>query len=203
MQNTPLPEIVESILFAASHPLSFDRLCSLLEEFDRGDVREALSVVRSRYRDPERGIRLEEVAGGWQFRTNPRYAEHVRRLSRHRSARLGRSSLETLAIIAYRQPVTRAEIEYLRGVDSGGVLKNLLDKRLIKILGRKDIPGKPLIYGTTREFLALFGLRDLASLPTLRDISELEPPESDQVPLPLENHLHADRLETQQRVEEG
>ncbi|GAB4299785.1 MAG: SMC-Scp complex subunit ScpB [Desulfuromonadia bacterium] len=194
MQTSSLPDILESILFAAPHPLTFDRLCSLLEEYDRGDVREALSVVRSRYRGGDRGLLLDEVAGGWQFRSNPRYGEYVRRLFRSRGGRLGRSSLETLAIIAYRQPVTRAEIEYLRGVDSGGVLKNLLDKRLIKILGKKDVPGKPLIYGTTREFLSLFGLKDLGSLPTLRDIQELAPPESDQVPLPLENIEDGDTL---------
>lgn len=196
MQPFPLPEIVESIIFAAPHPLSFDRLCSLLEEYDRGEVREALAVVRSRYRESDRGICLEEVAGGWQFTSNPRYGEYVRRLFRSRGGKLGRSSLETLAIIAYRQPVTRAEIEYLRGVDSGGVLKTLLDKRLIKILGKKDIPGKPLIYGTTREFLSLFGLKDLASLPTLRDIQDLVPPDTDQVPLPLENGHDDDRLES-------
>ena len=98
------------------------------------------------------------------------------------------SALETLAIIAYRQPVTRAEVEYLRGVDSGGVLKSLLEKKLLRILGKKDVPGKPLIYGTSREFLELFSLKDLASLPTLKEIQELAPPDpfADQPELPLE-----------------
>lgn len=201
MQHERLLGIIESILFASPQPVSFERLCALLHEYDRTEIREALAVVRNRYRDPDRGFCLEEVAGGWQFRSNPRYSEYVRRLVPPKRGKLGRSSLETLAIIAYRQPVTRAEIEYLRGVDSGGVLKSLLDKRLVKILGKKDVPGKPLIYGTTKEFLTLFGLRDLASLPTLREIRELETSDGEQVPLPLENVTGRDTLSGEMQAE--
>lgn len=168
-----LKSIVESLLFVADAPVTLDRLCSLLEEFDRGEVRDALNAVAETYSGGGRGVVLAEVAGGYQFRTPPENADYLRRLTKTRPVKFSQSALETLAIIAYRQPVTRAEIEYLRGVDSGGVLKTLLEKKLIKILGKKDIPGKPLIYGTTREFLELFGLKDLKSLPTLKEIRDL------------------------------
>lgn len=184
---TDLKAIVESLLFVADAPVTLDRLCMLLEEFDRGEVRDALNAVAEAYGGEGRGVVLAEVAGGYQFRTPPENADYLRRLTKTRPVKFSQSALETLAIIAYRQPVTRAEIEYLRGVDSGGVLKTILEKKLIKILGKKDIPGKPLIYGTTREFLELFGLKDLKSLPTLkeiRDLSETAPFEQ-QEELPL------------------
>ncbi|ANA40217.1 SMC-Scp complex subunit ScpB [Geobacter anodireducens] len=168
-----LESLVESLLFVSETPLSLDRLCSLLEEFDRAAIREALDRLLERYGGEGRGIVLAEVGGGFQFRTPAGNGDVIRRLTKARPARFSQSALETLAIIAYRQPVTRAEIEYLRGVDSGGVLKTLLEKKLIKILGKRDIPGKPLIYGTTREFLELFALRDLKSLPSLKEIREL------------------------------
>lgn len=183
-----LKSIVESILFVADAPLNLDRLCTLLEEFDRGEIRDALNALVQEYGGEGRGIILAEVAAGYQFRTPPENADYLRRLTKTRPVKFSQSALETLAIIAYRQPVTRAEIEYLRGVDSGGVLKTILEKKLIKILGKKDIPGKPLIYGTTREFLELFSLKDLKSLPTLkeiRDLSETGPCEQ-QEELPLE-----------------
>ena len=107
------------------------------------------------------------------MRSRPENADYLRRLNRSRPYRFSNSSLETLAIVAYRQPITRAEVEYLRGVDSGGVLKTLLEKKMLRILGKKDIPGRPLIYGTSREFLESFNLKDLASLPTLKEVQEL------------------------------
>jgi segregation and condensation protein B len=113
------------------------------------------------------------VAGGWQLRTDPGSAEYVRRFLRVKPQRLTRAAVETLAIIAYRQPVTRPEVEDLRGVDSGAVIKALLDRHLIKILGKKDEVGRPILYGTTREFLEFFALKDLAALPTLREFHEL------------------------------
>jgi segregation and condensation protein B len=116
---------------------------------------------------------LCEVAGGWQFRTNPDNAEWVRKMLASKPVRLSRAALETLAVIAYRQPVTRAEIEDVRGVDSGGVLKLLLDRRLIKIIGKKEEIGRPSLYGTTKDFLEFFGLKDLTNLPTLREFHEL------------------------------
>ncbi len=173
MTGTSLKSVVESLLFVADHPLTLDRLCSILEEYERKDISTALEGLIEEYREGERGICLTEVAGGWQLRSRPENADYLRRLNRGRPYRFSQSSLETLAIIAYRQPITRAEVEYLRGVDSGGVLKTLLEKKMIRILGKKDIPGRPLIYGTSREFLETFSLKDLASLPTLKEVQEL------------------------------
>jgi len=184
-----LKSLVESLIFVSDTPVSLDRLCGILEEYDREDIRGAVVALMDEYAQPERGIALAEVAKGYQFRTREENGEYVRRLIKIKASRFSQSALETLAIIAYRQPITRAEIEYLRGVDSGGVVKTLLEKKLIKILGKKDIPGRPLIYGTTKEFLEIFSLRDLRSLPTLREIEELsaERMNEQQEELPLED----------------
>ena len=168
-----LKPILESLIFVSDTPLYLDRMCVLLEEYDRLDIRSALMELTADYRQRGGAIYLAEVAGGYQFRTLPEYADYLKRLTRTKAPRFSQSALETLAIVAYRQPITRAEVEYLRGVDCGGVLKTCLEKRLIRILGKKDIPGKPLIYGTTKEFLELFSLKDLASLPTLKEIQDL------------------------------
>ena len=188
MPSKSLASIVESLLFVHDQPLSLDRLATLLEEHERGDIRLALDDLMEEYASAGRGIVLAQVAGGYQLRSRPENADYIRRLTKSRGVKFSQSALETLSIIAYRQPVTRAEVEYLRGVDSGGVLKTLLEKKLLRILGKKDVPGKPLIYGTSREFLELFSLKDLASLPTLKEIQELAPsdPFADQPELPLE-----------------
>lgn len=188
MSSKSLKSVVESLLFVHDQPLSLDRLALILEEHERSDIRQALEELVQEYGASERGIVLAQVAGGYQLRSRPENADYIRRLTRSKGVKFSQSALETLAIIAYRQPVTRAEVEYLRGVDSGGVLKSLLEKKLLRILGKKDVPGKPLIYGTSREFLELFSLKDLASLPTLKEIQELAPPDpfADQPELPLE-----------------
>jgi segregation and condensation protein B len=169
-----LPSIIECVIFAADSALSTDRLCELLPEFERDEIRLALKTLVDSHEERGGGIQLVEVAGGWQFRTRPGFQQYVLRQVKTRSAKFSQSSLETLAIVAYRQPITRAEVEHLRGVDCGGVLKSLLEKRLVKILGKKDIPGRPLIYGTSKEFLEIFGLKDLKSLPTLKEIQALD-----------------------------
>jgi segregation and condensation protein B len=173
LTGTSLKSVLESLLFVSDSPLTLDRLCSILEEYERGSIRAALSLLADEYNEQGRGIHLVEVAGGWQLRTRVENADFVRRMNRGRPYRFSQSALETLAIIAYRQPITRVEVEYMRGVDSGAVLKTLLEKKLIRILGKKDIPGRPLIYGTSREFLETFNLKDLAGLPTLKEVQEL------------------------------
>ena len=169
-----LPSILECIVFTAETALTLDRLSEMLPEFQRDEIRSALAELAAFHEGRAGGIQLAEVAGGWQFRTRPDYQQYVTRHIKAKSAKFSQSALETLAIIAYRQPITRAEVEHLRGVDCGGVLKTLLEKRLVRILGKKDIPGRPLIYGTSKEFLEVFGLKDLKSLPTLREIQALD-----------------------------
>ena len=164
--------ILESLLFASDKPLTLNELheCTGL---DRPRIQSAMESLCAAHREGISGTVLYEVGGGWQFRTDPSNAEYVRRLLKVKPQRLTRAAVETLAIIAYRQPVTRPEIEDIRGVDSGAVVNALLDRKLIKILGRKEEVGRPILYGTTREFLEFFALRDLASLPTLREFQEL------------------------------
>lgn len=188
MPTSGLKSIIESLFFISDVPLTLERLCAILEEYPKSEIEEAVARLRDDYAEAGRGVCLAEVAGGYQLRSRPDNADYIRRLIRGKSFKFSRSALETLAVIAYRQPITRAEVEYLRGVDTGGVLKTLLEKKMIRILGKKDIPGKPLIYGTTREFLEAFSLKDLASLPTLKDIQELAGAFSDaeQAELPLE-----------------
>jgi len=164
--------ILESLLFASDKPLTLNELheCTGL---DRPRIQSAMESLCAAHREGISGTVLYEVGGGWQLRTDPSNAEYVRRLLKAKPQRLTRAAVETLAIIAYRQPVTRPEIEDIRGVDSGAVVNALLDRKLIKILGRKEEVGRPILYGTTREFLEFFALKDLASLPTLREFQEL------------------------------
>ena len=172
--NSELSAIIESLIFSAEAALSLDRLCELLGEFERDEIKTALREMADYYQGRAGGFELIEVAGGWQFRTRPAYHDYITRHIKTRTAKFSQSALETLAIIAYRQPITRAEVEHLRGVDCGGVVKSLLEKKLVRILGKKDIPGRPLIYGTSKEFLEIFGLKDLKSLPTLKEIQALD-----------------------------
>lgn len=164
--------IIEGLIFAAENPLTLKELRQLLR-VPRSEILKYIDLIRQDLRRHQRALVLEEVAGGYVFRTKSELAPWLRALVRVRPPRLGRAALETLAIVAYRQPVTRAEVEDIRGVESGSILRSLLEKRLVRILGRKDDVGRPMIYGTTREFLQTFGLKDLTSLPTLRDLNAL------------------------------
>jgi segregation and condensation protein B len=172
LDTVELKSLLEGLLFAAPGPLNVDTLARVAET-EPIRVETVLRQLVEEYRRAGRGFVLLQLAQGYQFRTRPEHAAWLRRLHSHRPFRFSRPALEALAIIVYRQPVTRADIEYLRGVDSGGVLKTLLDKHLVRILGKKDIPGRPLLYGTTGEFLEFFGLDSLADLPTLKEFSEL------------------------------
>lgn len=166
-----LRSIIESLLFASDKPLPARRLIELTGERNSENVVAAVEALRADYAD--RGVVLHEVAGGFQFRTNPMNAHWVRQLLAGRPVKLSRAQLETLAIIAYRQPITRPEVDEIRGVDSGGTVKALLDRGLIRVLGKKEEPGRPMLYGTTKEFLEFFNLKDLKDLPTLREFYEL------------------------------
>ena len=172
MEEERLKAIVESLLFAAGEPVPLARLTAVLDNVPRDEIKKALAEMSLGH--GPRGIVLEEVAGGYQLRTPREHALYVRKLLAAKPPRLSRPLLETLAIIAYRQPITRPEIEQLRGVDSGGVLDTLLERRLIRIAGRKEAPGRPIVYATSTEFLEVFGLRDLDGLPDLEEFKELE-----------------------------
>jgi segregation and condensation protein B len=165
-----LKAILESLLFAAGEPVSLNRLAAVLDSVPKEQIRDALTALGSQYAQGGRGLTVEEVAGGYQLRTRKEFAP----LLAGKPPRLSRSLLETLAIIAYRQPVTRPEIEQVRGVDCGGVLETLLERRLVKIAGRKEAPGRPMLYATTSEFLEVFGLKDLDSLPDLKEFQEIQ-----------------------------
>ena len=173
-----LKGILEALLFVSGEPLSIDRMIGVLEGASRAEVHEAMRALKADYAADGRGLQIVEVAGGYQMATRADCSVWIKRLEKAKAgAKVSRSAMETLAIIAYKQPLVRAEIEQIRGVDTAGVLRTLLDRRLIRIVGRKDIPGRPLMYGTSKQFLQAFGLKDLADLPALRDIKDLGEPE--------------------------
>jgi segregation and condensation protein B len=165
--------VIEALIFVSEDPLSVKTIAEVLKE-DRAIVEEALAGLVTAFNDRHGGLQLREVAGGWQFATLPEYHEHVRAFLKTRpSAKLTLASLETLAVIAYRQPVTVPEILEIRGVQSPSAIKTLLDKKLIVAKGRKDAVGRPMMYGTSKEFLLQFGLKDLSELPSVEDFHDL------------------------------
>ena len=149
--------VVEALLFTADKPISAQDIHGWLPEETLTEIRQVLEELQREYDAMDRSFVLKEIAKGYQFRTHSKYAPYVLRMMKTSPTRLSRAALETLAIIAYKQPVLRQEIERLRAVDVGGILKTLLEKDLIRIMGRKSLPGRPLIYGTTRKFLEVFG----------------------------------------------
>ncbi|MCL4479682.1 MAG: SMC-Scp complex subunit ScpB [Deltaproteobacteria bacterium] len=167
--------IIEALIFASNKPLKIKYVEQVLSIIAiKGlKVDELIQELKKKYDDESSGIELVFVADGWQFRTKPSLSEWVKKLTIVKPSKLSTPALETLAIVSYRQPVTRAEIEYIRGVDSGGVVKTLLERGLIKIVGKKELPGRPMVYGTTQEFLEVFGLKDLSELPNLEDLKQI------------------------------
>ncbi len=176
--DDPLCGTLEALLWAADHPLSVEEIRQVLssegEEVLSQQIVGALRELAAYYNRPGRGLQLVEVAGGWQFRTPEKYAPLVQKLFQLRPPKLSRAAMECLAIVAYRQPITRAEIDEIRGVDSSGVLRSLLEKKLIEPVGRQDSPGRPFLYGTTKFFLEFFGLKDLHQLPSLKSFLDGE-----------------------------
>src|SRR5262252_3919342 len=194
-----LKAIVEALIFASPEPVTVKTLVKLLGSEPKEDVIAAIEEVRKDYERPG-GLQLVEVAGGYQIVTRPELHEWVRRLFHERTTqKLSVASLETLAVIAYKQPVTAPEIAEIRGVNTAGVVGTLMERKLVKIVGRKQVVGRPFLYGTTREFLTRFGLNDLSDLPKVEDMSELlgfdipssigEP--APQSPLPFEEKSEA------------
>lgn len=183
MEPKHLQSVVEALLFVSEKPLSVKELESFISEASSQELRHALEAIRVSYEPGHHGIYLELVAGGYQFRTKLDKTSWVKKIQEAKPARMSRAQLETLAIIAYKQPVTRIEIDMIRGVDSSHLLKTLLEKKLIKIEGVKEAPGRPLIYGTTPEFLEFFNLSDLSVLPSLEQLRELRGNEKSDMPL--------------------
>ena len=180
-----LKAILESMLFVSPEPLSVVRLVAALGDVTKAEVERVLRILGDDLEQEGRGIRLAELAGGYRLVTKQEYSTWIKRLDKAKSAaKLSRSALESLAIIAYKQPLVRSEIEEIRGVETSGVVRTLLERKLVRIVGRKEVPGRPIMYGTTKFFLEHFGLNDLSQLPPLREFKELG--ESEQSLLPMD-----------------
>ena len=174
MELTEAKSIIESIIFAADEPVSVIQLSQLLEGLDNDTILRLIYDLKEDYDNSNRGFQMVEVANGFRIYTRSEFAPWIRKFyTTQISSRLTNSALETLAIIAYKQPTTRAEIEEIRGVNSDSVIRTLLERNLIKIAGRKQAPGKPMIYETTSEFLIHFGLRDLSELPSIDELEKM------------------------------
>lgn len=165
--------IIEAMIFASDTPLAPEKIRAVFPDMEKTDIREIIGQLAAEYDEREGGIVLQEVAGGFQFRTHAELGQWVKKLKTTKPHHLSPQALETLAIVAYRQPVVKSEIEAIRGVDVGAPLKSLLDKKLVRMVGRKDVPGKPIIYGTTKRFLEVFNLKDIMDLPNIRELKEL------------------------------
>ena len=180
-----IQSIIESLIFVSEEPLPATKIRKVLEGVPGKDVTEALSRLVEEHAARQGGFYLAEVAGGYQFRSRAENAEYLRALLNQKPQRLSRPAMETLAVVAYRQPIIKPDVDKVRGTDSGGVLATLMQHRLVKILGRQNAPGKPFIYGTTREFLEKFSLKDLSGLPTLREIEEVSGLSVQQTPIDM------------------
>ncbi len=180
-----LKAILEAVLFVSAEPVPVARLMSILGTVSKAEVVQALGLLTHDLDQDGRGIQLVQVAGGYRLVTKQEYGPWLKRMDKAKAVqKLSRSALESLAIIAYKQPLVRSEIEEIRGVETSGVLRTLCERKLVRIVGRKDVPGRPIMYGTTKFFLEHFGLQDLSQLPPLREFKELG--ESEQALLPIE-----------------
>jgi len=181
-----LKAILEAVLFVSPEPVPVARLMSILGTISKAEVVQALGILTHDLDQDGRGIQLVQIAGGYRLVTKQEYGPWLKRMDKAKAAqKLSRSALESLAIIAYKQPLVRSEIEEIRGVETSGVLRTLCERKLVRIVGRKDVPGRPIMYGTTKFFLEHFGLHDLSQLPPLREFKELG--DSEQALLPIED----------------
>lgn len=174
MDNDTLTSVVEAIIFAGTEPLSAQSIAATLSDVSIEKIQEILDQLEQYYRRRSRGFNLVKVAGGYQFRTLPELAQWVLKSKKERPTKLSRAALETLSIIVYNKPITRHKIEQIRGVESSGTIRGLLDKELIITLGRQDIPGRPILYGPSKKFLEVFGLKDFSELPDLPEAEKLQ-----------------------------
>lgn len=189
MERAQQKQILEALIVAAGEPVSATRLAEIVPGLAASEVAGLVAELGSDYEAEGHPFEIWEVAGGFQLRSHASVAPYLRLLHRERALRLSRAALETLSVVAYKQPVTRAEVEHVRGVDAGPVLKGLVDRKLVRIAGHREVPGRPLVYATTKRFLEVFGLGKLDDLPTLREVAELLPPPEVSAPvMPLEPH---------------
>ena len=173
MEASEKRRIVEALILSSPEPISAAKIADIIPYCDAGQAKDLVNELNTEYVEQDRSFEIWEVAGGFQIRTRAEFSGYLQKLQKERALRLSQAALETMAIIAYRQPVTRAEIEDVRGVDAGATVKSLLDRQLIRIAGQREVPGRPMLYGTTRRFLEVFGLERLKDLPTLRELDEL------------------------------
>jgi len=173
MDRAEQKRIVEALVLASPEPLSAARLAQIVPDCTPAAAKDLVNELNTEFQDSDRAFEIWEVAGGYQVRTRAEFSGYLQQLQKQRPLRLSRAALETLSIVSYKQPATRSEIEQVRGVDAGAVLKSLMERDLVKIVGQREVPGRPMLYGTTRRFLEVFGLPSLKQLPTLREVDEL------------------------------
>ena len=175
MSYPNLSALLEAIIYLASEPVAFDAIRKALPDVDPKEIQECIDALIEKYRQPQHGIEIREIAGGLRFSTKPEHHEPLKTFLQAQTpaTRLSLAALETLAVIAYKQPVTVPEIQEIRGVQASGVIKTLLDKKLIAAAGRKEVLGRPILYKTTKEFLIHFGMKDLSELPSMEEFEEL------------------------------
>ncbi len=174
MESSDIEKAIESIIFVSERPVSLKELAKIFPDTNKKQLKSSIGNLMDQWKEINRGITLEEVSEGYQFRTKPEYSVFIAKFKDEKPFRLSRAALEVLSIIAYKQPVTKIEVDYIRGVDSSGVFGVLLERGYIKISGRKEVLGRPFIYETTDEFLETFGLKNLDDLPTLKELEEIE-----------------------------
>ena len=195
LEERELKAILESLLFVSAEPVPLERLMVALGTVSKSELKQAMQSLREDFDREGRGLQMVELAGGYQIVTRAEHASWIKRLAKAKaSPKLSRSAMESLAIVAYKQPIVRGDIEQIRGVEVSTVLRTLLERKLIRMVGRKDVPGRPIMYGTTKLFLQQFGLGDLSQLPPLREFKELG--EAEQAMLPVEDGLQVGEHET-------
>jgi len=174
LEKDQLKKVIECMIFVSDKPLTSQRIQKVFPDLNKREITDCIQELINEWSALDRGFKLSEVANGFQFRTSSDFSEYILRFKESRPFRLSRAGLESLAIIAYNQPITRLEVDRIRGVDSSSVIGVLLERRLVEIKGRKEVIGRPFLYGTTNEFLETFGLKSLRDLPTLKELEEIE-----------------------------